>query len=133
MGQGKKMSLDIQWAIVRMSGRLSYDEISMYLDVSTRSVRRMMLYFRDYGIIPDAQDSSAQEERQKNRHLRGIDVEFLLNTIKKTPDVYLDELQTMIALECGKDVSRSTIWRTLRRCGLTMKKVRIYLINTTSV
>ncbi|KIM64201.1 hypothetical protein SCLCIDRAFT_115916 [Scleroderma citrinum Foug A] len=110
MGQGKKMSPDIQWAIVRMSGRLSYDEISMYLDVSTRSVRRVMSYFHDYGIIPDAQDSSAQEECQKNRHLRGVDVGFLLNTIKKTPDVYLDELQTMIALECGKDVSRSTIW-----------------------
>ena len=84
MGQGKKMSPDIQWAIVRMLGRLSYDEISMYLDVSTRSVRRVMSYFRDYGIIPDAQDSSAQEERQKNRHLRGVDVEVSISVVRTT-------------------------------------------------
>ncbi|KIJ04708.1 hypothetical protein PAXINDRAFT_24918, partial [Paxillus involutus ATCC 200175] len=49
--------------------------------------------------------------------------QFLLGTIQKTPDLYLDELREMLATSCGVDVSRATIWRTLRRAGFTMKKV----------
>jgi len=84
MGQGKKISPEIQQAIVRMLGRLNPDEISMYLDVSTRSVRRVMSYFREYGTIPDAQES-AQEERQNNRNnrqLRGVDVEVSIGVVR---------------------------------------------------
>lgn len=51
--------------------------------------------------------------------------QFLLGTIRRSPDLYLDELQEMMAVSCGIDVSRSTVWRTLRRAGFTMKKVRI--------
>ncbi|KIJ06820.1 hypothetical protein PAXINDRAFT_91432, partial [Paxillus involutus ATCC 200175] len=47
----------------------------------------------------------------------------LLGTIRKAPDLYLDELQEMLATSCGVNVSRTTVWRALRRQGLTMKKV----------
>ncbi|KIK77083.1 hypothetical protein PAXRUDRAFT_779145 [Paxillus rubicundulus Ve08.2h10] len=66
-----------------------------------------------------------------NRHLRDHDVEkpthkpsqFLLGTIQKTPDLYLDELQEMLETSCGVDVSCAIIWRTLCRAGFTMKKI----------
>ena len=75
MGQGKKMSPEVQQAIVQMSGRLSDEEISMYLDILTCSVRCVMLHFRKYGTIPDTQEP-AQEGCQNNwQQLQGVDVE----------------------------------------------------------
>jgi hypothetical protein len=37
--------------------------------------------------------------------------------------MYLDEIQEMLVATCGVNVSRTTVWRTLRRAGFTMKKV----------
>ncbi|KIJ06814.1 hypothetical protein PAXINDRAFT_38870, partial [Paxillus involutus ATCC 200175] len=48
-------------------------------------------------------------------------------TVEKAPDLYLDELQEMLAVSCGVQVARSTVWRTLRSKGFTMKKVSNYL------
>jgi hypothetical protein len=49
--------------------------------------------------------------------------QFLLGTINKQPDLYLDELQEMLEVNCGRSVSCSTVWRVLRKGGLTLKKV----------
>ncbi|KIJ13166.1 hypothetical protein PAXINDRAFT_81652, partial [Paxillus involutus ATCC 200175] len=49
----------------------------------------------------------------------------LLGMIKQTPDLYLDELQEMLSVSCDVNISRSTIWRTLRRSGFMMKKVSV--------
>ena len=42
--------------------------------------------------------------------------------------MYLDELQEVFATSSGVEVSHSTVWRTLRRAGFTMKKVVILLL-----
>jgi hypothetical protein len=39
------------------------------------------------------------------------------------PDLFLDELQEILAVNCGRNVSRVTVWRTLCRAGYTIKKV----------
>ncbi|KIO14394.1 hypothetical protein M404DRAFT_108146, partial [Pisolithus tinctorius Marx 270] len=122
MRQGQKIAPEIQWAIVRLSRRLENEEIAMCLDLSTCSVRRIISHFHVHGTIPNSEEKSAQTEQKNNRHLRDVDVEFLLGTIRKSPDLYLDELQEMLAVFCGVEVSRSTVWRTLRRSGFTMKK-----------
>ena len=49
-------------------------------------------------------------------------LQFLLGTIERAPDLYLDELQEMLAASCGHTVSKPTIWHTLRKTGFTMKK-----------
>ena len=41
------------------------------------------------------------------------------------PDIYLEDLQSQIVADLGVMVSRKLIWQTLRRNGLTMKKVKI--------
>ncbi|KIK81945.1 hypothetical protein PAXRUDRAFT_47136, partial [Paxillus rubicundulus Ve08.2h10] len=61
-------------------------------------------------------------EQQGNQHLHDVHVEFLLGTITKMLDLYLDELPEMLAVSCGCTVSCATIWHTLHRAGFTMKK-----------
>jgi transposase len=41
------------------------------------------------------------------------------------PDVYLDEMQLEMQEKCGVLVSESTLWRTLKNAGYTIKKVFI--------
>jgi transposase len=41
----------------------------------------------------------------------------------RQPDMTLDELRAWILVELGISVSMSTVWKTLRRLKLTLKKV----------
>jgi hypothetical protein len=56
-----------------------------------------------------------------------------LGTARQTPDIYLDELRETLSTHCGVNVSESTVWRTLRRAGFTMKKVRRACFTTWNV
>ena len=49
--------------------------------------------------------------------------QFLQGSIRHTPDAYLDELREALRKRAGKDVSVTTVWRTLRQSGFTMKQV----------
>lgn len=51
-------------------------------------------------------------------------IKHLFNTLSSTPDLYLDELRLELQERLGVTVSIPTIWRTLRKGGYTMKKVR---------
>ncbi|KIJ08894.1 hypothetical protein PAXINDRAFT_48567, partial [Paxillus involutus ATCC 200175] len=53
--------------------------------------------------------------------------------IENSPDLYLDELQEMLATSCGVHVSRATVWRTLHKAGFMMKKVSILTRTTPCV
>jgi hypothetical protein len=52
------------------------------------------------------------------------DIKHLFNTLSTEPDLYLDELRLELQERLGISVSTSTVWRTLRKGGYTMKKVR---------
>jgi len=123
MPQGQKTSTDIQWAIVRLSKFLDHERIGMCLNVSTRTVQRVLSHFHATGTIPNEKAGDEVVKRVRNKHLRDIDVEFLLGTVQKTPDLYLDELREILAQNCGVHVSLSSVWRTLRSAGFTMKKI----------
>lgn len=43
--------------------------------------------------------------------------------MEQQSDRFLDELQDGLKDICGVEVSLSTVWRTLKRLGFTMKKV----------
>lgn len=49
--------------------------------------------------------------------------QFVLAIIDHSPDIYLDEIQDELQEQHGIVVSISTIWRTLKRLGITSKKV----------
>jgi transposase len=50
-------------------------------------------------------------------------LQFLLALIDHTPDIYLDEIQEELYLQHDVDVSLATISRTMKRLGLSSKKV----------
>jgi hypothetical protein len=52
---------------------------------------------------------------------------FLQGSVNDTCDAYLDELRDSLGVVCGAEVSLSTIWRSLKRSGYKMKKVRLIL------
>ena len=49
--------------------------------------------------------------------------------IKEKPDMYLDEMVVEMKRRTNKEVSISTIWRSLKYCGITRKKVYYYEYN----
>ena len=49
--------------------------------------------------------------------------QYVVECVSKTPDIYLEDLQSQMTADLGVTVSRGLIWRTLKRNGLTMKKV----------
>ena len=59
-------------------------------------------------------------------------IQHLFNTLSAALDLYLDELRLELQERLGVSVSTSTIWRTLRKGGYTMKKVRYVIINQSS-
>jgi len=48
--------------------------------------------------------------------------------IKEKPDMYLDEMVVEMVRRTGKKVSITTIWRSLKYCEITHKKVKVYLV-----
>ena len=49
--------------------------------------------------------------------------------VMRQPDMTLDELRAWILVELGISVSMSTVWKTLRRLKLTLKKSRLWRLN----
>ena len=78
MRKGKKITPEIQWAIIRLSRLLSNDDISVSLELSTHTVRRVLSHFSSFGTIPysDKDDEEpTQDKPRSNQHLRDLDVE----------------------------------------------------------
>uniref|UniRef100_U9UDY7 Uncharacterized protein n=1 Tax=Rhizophagus irregularis (strain DAOM 181602 / DAOM 197198 / MUCL 43194) TaxID=747089 RepID=U9UDY7_RHIID len=54
---------------------------------------------------------------------------ILIQMIKEKPDMYLDEMAVEMARRTGKRVSNTTIWRYLKYCGITHKKMKVQKMN----
>ena len=57
--------------------------------------------------------------------LDGLPLQFMLALLDRNPDIYLDEIQEQLGDQHGIEISLATIWRTLKRLGITSKKVSI--------
>jgi carbonic anhydrase len=51
MLQGKAITEEVQWIVVRMAAMMSEKEISMYTQISTRKVRAIVSYFKSHGDV----------------------------------------------------------------------------------
>ena len=62
MGRGKAIPELVHWIIIRLGTTMSEDDIAMYTDVSVRSVRRILTYFKHTGQVnvPEKQISGPQ-------------------------------------------------------------------------
>lgn len=75
MPQGQQTTPEIQWAIVRLSKFLDHERIAMCLDLSTRSIQRVLAHFQTYGTIPNPGEGTIEKMRVGRRQLRDVDVE----------------------------------------------------------
>jgi len=82
MPRGAKITPEMQWVILRLSKFLKHDQIAMCVEVSERSIRRVISHFREHGTIEGG--PPVQEEHKRNWHLRDVDVEvgFLTVSLK---------------------------------------------------
>lgn len=77
MRKGQKTSLEIQWAIVQLSRIISYDKISMELDIFMCTIRHVLSYFQVYRTIPKHSEKKGDEDGKKpNSHLYNVDIEI---------------------------------------------------------
>lgn len=56
--------------------------------------------------------------------LRPDSFQYAIGQVRHTPDMFLDELQDQMEELTGMRVSKTTLWRSLKRRGYGMKKVR---------
>ena len=130
------------WVVVRMhTCHFSPEQIRLLTEISPRQQRRILKRFRKTdNVLADKNDPRLRGRPRQmmaedvavsswfSLQFAGVNIwwiscKFLQNSINNTCDIYLDELKDSLGMICGKDVSESTIWRTLKRCGYRMKKV----------
>jgi hypothetical protein len=77
MPRGQQTPPEIQWAVIRLSRFTSLDleRIADCLDVSVRTVKRIIAHFRAHGTVPNPGEDATGNAHQWDGHLRDVDVE----------------------------------------------------------
>ena len=89
MPQGRKVSPELQWAIIRLSKMLRNDQIAIGLDLSSRTVQHVLSYFNTNGTIPYPEEKPAEAEKKGNGHLQDTDVEVSPKSVKYSAHIIL--------------------------------------------
>ncbi|KLO09048.1 Homeodomain-like protein, partial [Schizopora paradoxa] len=123
MTSGSPLSDDLRGVLVFMHVSRSLDAktISQWTGVPKRTVFRVLSNWRKTGGVKQV----TEEKRGRPRALDFADTKFIMGTVNRYNDRYLDELKDMLEERCNVKVSESTIWRTLNRVGFRMKMVRV--------
>ena len=95
---------------------ITIEEISQLLCVSKSTVYR---YLEKFECIGDVRPKS--HHHGPNRLLGELEQVLLLRIILSNPGIYLSEVQSMIFSKFGRNISLSTICRTLKYMGCTVQ------------
>ncbi|KAH9012103.1 hypothetical protein EDB84DRAFT_1278781, partial [Lactarius hengduanensis] len=98
--------------------RKTSTEISIDLDVPLRVVQRVKQTWNHIGRV-----CRSREFMGRHPLLSPEQTQFMLALIEHSPDIYLDEIQELLQELHGIKISVSSIWRTLKRLGMSAKKV----------
>ena len=116
-------SNDIRWRMVwqRLSKNLTFSEIAERLNVSLSTVHRVYTRFTETTTV---EPLSRKTPRLQTRIL-GTNLEsFVVGYVLEHPEVYLSELSSKVEEVCGVRASTSTLFRLLRRHGITHKRMQ---------
>ena len=119
----KAYTSDIRWRIVyqRMAMGLCFADIAKNLNIATSTACRTYHQFESTGEIQAIRHDSRPDLRVLNEHSELILIGIILNE----PSIYLEELCQRVAdLLTSTTVSPSTVCRTMRRYGITRKRIR---------
>ncbi|KAJ7450497.1 Homeodomain-like protein [Mycena galericulata] len=122
MTRGKPLSDDLRGVLLNMAMHHDVDTIADLTGVGHRTIERLLSDYRKKGTV--VREHMYQELRGRKRCLTGRDTKFLCALVRHSPDIYLAELQEILEDRLGVSVDESTLWRSLKRCGFTMKKVK---------
>ncbi|KAJ7122386.1 hypothetical protein C8R44DRAFT_544890, partial [Mycena epipterygia] len=93
-------------------------EISILLDMPSRVVQRVRQVWNEIGGV------SRQRARSGRAPLMSREaVDMMLGMLEHSPDLYLDEIQEQLSVVHGLELCLRTISRTLKRLGMTSKKL----------
>lgn len=139
MPQGKPISEDIQWIVVRLGAAFSSDDVAMYTNISEHKVRAITR-----GLVVSMPPSTGgltyitnfQKKISRYAYLTMLSSLHQITLPQSTSmallvacQMYTDELQQELKEKHGVSVATSTIWRALVRGGYSMKKVCSKLID----
>ena len=130
MTMPKSYSADLRWRIVWqvcLQGKC-VEEVARGLYVSEKSVRRYVDLYVTSGEV-----TREQSHHSPHRKLNDFEELTLLQSVLSKPGLYLRELQQELQEVTGSWVDVSTICRTLRRLGLTRKKMKRVAIQRSEV
>jgi transposase len=111
------LSLDLRERIVEaLKKEPSSLKVAARFDVSASSVRKLRLKLQRTGEI------AAGKAPGRERLVRGRSEQRLQQLIDRYPDATLEVLCDLLEEKTGVVVSETTMWRQLRRMGMTLKK-----------
>ena len=118
----KAYTPDIGWRVVwnRLGLNMTFSAIASRLQIATSTAYRIYKLFERTGDVTHQQSSSRLACRTLNEH----DEMFIIALLMQNPSMYLSEMCTQVSSIVGVEVSGSTICRTIRRNGLTRKKIQ---------
>ena len=121
-GRKTAYSNDLRWRIVyqRIAMNLPLVKIAQNLNVAVSTVHRIYRLFEESGTV----DPLSPQKRLDCRRLDLRSELYVVGVILENPSMYLGELCIEIMHVFGIEISPSTVCRTLRRYGLTRKKIR---------
>ncbi|TBU36938.1 hypothetical protein BD309DRAFT_877385 [Dichomitus squalens] len=116
----RKISIDIKERSLGLAAAgWEGPEIAYALAVSERSVKRWALRASQHG---DLRNRTAL--RGRRRILNHAELAGVLDLIRASPSLYLDEIVAEVAVRYHKKISISALHRTLVAAGITYKKLR---------
>jgi transposase len=140
MTRGKPLSDDLRKVILNMGMTRDISTIVELTRLKCRTVERIFQDYRNKGMVMwehlykelHGQKHSLTVSNTKVKFrcaspkpLSKFLLKFLCGLVRHSPDNYLAELQEILEDRLGLEVNESTIWRSLKRCGFIMKKVRL--------
>ncbi|CAG8551735.1 11571_t:CDS:2, partial [Acaulospora morrowiae] len=116
----QSLSDDLRWRVVYLHlDGYSKKKISSYLYISRSTVNRILCLYRRWGCVKDPFKGT----RGRRKIFHHNDMKVLKSLVNEKVDWYLDELVVEMERRSGKKVSVPTLWRALKFCGITRKKL----------
>ena len=134
----RKISTDLRYTILVLGASHSVPEISALTTVSHCQIYRIRKNWEMTGSMePEHTGKKTGRPRFLTRNeevvclpsnywavaIDEIQSQYVVACVERTPDIYLEDLQSQLVTNLGVMVSWKLIWETLHRNRLTMKKV----------
>lgn len=128
----RALSADLRWRILWLHHykQLKYNTIADLLYIHTSTVRRVVSRYNAFSDVAPI----TEYEHGPTRILKHPDVySVIIEAVMANPSMYLSELRRHLYQVTGIETSIATVYRALKRLGLTRKRLRHISIRQCSI